>query len=382
MQTILSIFVLLLVWVHPPFLFSAWLPFEVRLIVGACVVLTFFAFNGFVLTRPELITLGLASGCFCAEIILQKSELRNVLSFYSSLGCYILLIRYFRLNPVNGRRFAKAWTRLGYWVCISSISLFLLHQLTPIDADILGFANLPREAGYNYRFSVLGATMAKDFGSMSVVRVCSFFVEPVYAGYFFLLNVLLSNWLENEDKPKWWLALNIVAGLLTFSLSFLVGCVVYGMYSSTFIRKAGVIKMICVGVGAYALAYFVLFSGVEEIQNTSFQDRTYRLNGGLQIIRDASVSSLIFGQGVDFSGEMERGIAAGGLALIVERGVIIFLMVVVLTVNALKRDLVKCLVVFLYFGTLPVQGMFFSWVALSVFWTSFRDRRRVCTRTS
>jgi len=86
------------------------------------------------------------------------------------------------------------WFRFSLIVSIAAIISFLIHQFSSFNADILNFNSSPAlfNPSYDYRMSIFGFTVNKNFGFVELERVSSFFNEPQYAGMFFAFNMLLA----------------------------------------------------------------------------------------------------------------------------------------------------------------------------------------------
>ncbi len=222
---------IILAFIAPPFVFSE-IDFgrEMRLLFGIIImILLFFESTKFQIKDFILIlSLGII---ILIEVMFQRSSINNVLSSYSVILISILLFRVLKLNKLNGEIFLNLWSSFTLLISISAIISFVIHQFSSFNADFLNFSSSDLfNPKYNYRMSIFGFTLIKDFDFVKLARVSSFFNEPQYAGMFFLFNMLL---IKNRFKiiPKKYFVANLLAGLLTFSVTFYLAFFVLTIFS-------------------------------------------------------------------------------------------------------------------------------------------------------
>ena len=243
-----------------------------------------------------------------------------------------------------------------------------MHQLSSFDADILNLESMDLfNPKYGYRESIFGFTIGKDFDFIRVVRVCSFFKEPQYAGLFFAVNMLLA---INCGKliPRKYLLVNLLAGFLTFSYTFYIVFLV----ALFFLIKQYIVKYILLIMFLFSI--FLIFQ-IDTLGNifedfvtsSSYVDRLRRITNGIEIVVDnLSLSSLLFGNGINTFGEFNkdvlgRTISSGFLYLIYEYGFFISYFILSLTIFIANKDRKLLLVSIIYL-------LVFPWFKYNIAW--------------
>ena len=330
---------IILVSISPPSLFSEIdLGREMRLLFGIIImILLFFESSKFKIR--DFIVFLLLGFIILVEVIFQRSE-----------------------------TFLNLWSSSTLPIAILAIISFVIHQFSSFNADFLNFSSSDLfNPEYNYRMSIFGFTMIKDFGFVDVVRVCSFFNEPQYAGMFFAFNMLLiKNRVKSISKKHFFI--NLLAGLLTFSVTFYLAFFVLTIFS----MKQKYIKIFFYSL-LIIFVYYVFISDVSIntlIEGTSFSDRIDRNMYALDyLMNKASILNILFGHGIGNyqlvnEDELGRGLSAGFLYLMIESGCASILFYIFLVSLLSNNNRFVILIAMLYMFAIPWHKYYFCWYVI------------------
>ena len=187
---IISILLILLALISPPFVFSQ-LPFfgkEMRGMFGIAVLLLLYLENT-KLKFSEIIFFILLITFLILEILSQRSSLNNALSTYAVIFVAYSIYRVLRTNNFTTETFLRIWMRFSLIISILAIISFFVNQFTNFNTDFVSFNSSGSlfNPNYDYKISIFGLTVFKKFPFFEVERVSSFFIEPQYAGMFFCI---------------------------------------------------------------------------------------------------------------------------------------------------------------------------------------------------
>jgi len=341
---------------------------ELRLFLGIIILLLLYKdFNKFQSTQFYIIFLLLFF--LFLEITLLRSPLNNIISFYAAVILPSFFFIVSKSNKVTFNILLDFWLRFSFILSVAAIVSFLIHQFSSIDVDILNF----RLSGqfnetYDYRMSIFGFTMEKNFYFVKVARVCSFFNEPQYAGLFFILNIVLIKNNSNLISRKYFFA-NFIAGLLTFSLSFYIVYLLVLFLSFKSYQKIIIMTSTSLTIWLFYIYYpGNIYNFSEELlKYTSYQDRITRDLNAIDIINNASISKLLVGHGFDSYTQLSfdgRAIASGVLNLIFENGFFILFIILIILINFSYRKPILLYVVLIYLILMPWYKFYFCWYVI------------------
>jgi len=357
---------MLLVFVSSPFIFANvdFLSRELRMLLGLTVFLLL-ALSCMKTTVFDISMFFCITFLLSVELIWRRSELSNILSYYAVVIFYILLFRTLKKNELSKKIFLKSWVNLGYLLSFSAVILFILHQFTSLNTDFFNYSSLLSDRTGVHEYSVFGATREKNLGFFSLARVASYFSEPQIAGFYFSINVLLSTQINKGMKYKWWAVFNVLAGLLTFSVTFYIAMFV--LFAFQFLsRIAGVFAVLLgsiltvIFVG-YILIENIIFSELSFLSRTSYVDREMRFLAALSILKNSSLSNLLFGHGVGFVGTFDRGLSLGFFHVFVERGLVGLFFVLLMIKMFLRNN-------YTYISIFIIFLFAFTWYVNYIFW--------------
>jgi hypothetical protein len=364
----ISVFILIaLSFVTPPSIFAHmdFMSRDIRLFLGVmCICLFFVQVKKLRISKAYWLVMSFIIFLFFIEIFLAMSKLSNILSYYAII--FITLLLHLVLNNCSDNRYiyVDIWVKIGYFLSCSLVVLFLLHQFTLIDTDYFNLKGLMSYSARNYEYSVFGVSQAKDFGWISVARASGYFPESQYAGFYFMINILISRVQYIRDQYPKWGGVNIWAGLLTFSSAFYIVITVYflinyvnkiKLYNRLFLLT---IIIIIAGVGADQLN-----SVLDTLLNyTSLSDRVSRIENSFGILSNiSSIANLFFGHGVEYTGGHDKGLSIGFFHVLVERGLAGLFTVLFLSFFFLKNNKNNYFVFVLYLFV-------FTWYVNYIYW--------------
>jgi hypothetical protein len=366
---IISFFIILLVLFSAPSVFAEAIFFgrEIRFFLGITILLLLYQdFYKFQSTQLYIIFFLLFF--LFLEIILLRSKLNNIISFHAAIILPLFFFIVSKSNKVTFNIFLDFWLCFSFILSIAAIFSFLIHQFSSIDVDILNFRLSGRfNEIYNYRMSIFGFTMEKNFYVVNVARVCSFFNEPQHAGLFFILNIVLIKTYSNLISKKYFFA-NFIAGLLTFSLTFYI---VYLLV--LFLRSKSYQKAIIMVMSLTILLFYIYHSGnnynlSNELLNfTSYQDRITRDLNAIDILNNASILKLLVGHGFDNYMQLSidgRAIASGFLNLIFDNGFFILFIFLIILIRFSFRNPILLFVLLTYLILMPWYKFSFCWYVI------------------
>jgi len=384
---------IILAIMSPPFVFSQIEYFgrEIRALLGVIVLLLIYLKSSKFKFKDICILL-LLGIIILLEVIFQRSSTNNILSAYAVIFIAFSLFRLLKSNKLSLEIFLNLWFRFSLIVSIAAIISFLIHQFSSFNADILNFNSSPAlfNPKYDYRMSIFGFTINKNFGFVELERVSSFFNEPQYAGMFFAFNMLLAK-NRNKLMPRKYFVVSLLAGLLTFSSTFyLVFLVFLISYIIPYI-KPNQIKTIVIPVLLMFFFLFLIFIYWLDISfdvkkmlflnKTSFVDRFERNYHAIKLLYDTSISKLLFGHGIntymEFNiDELGRGLSSGFLYLLFEFGFLVSCVVLVMWISFSNKNRTLILISLIYLIAMPWYKYYFCWYAIILCGLSYTNTFR------
>jgi hypothetical protein len=169
-----------------------------------CGFSLFYQVNKRSIFKTDLAVILLFVFLFCFYILLSKSTWNNTLSYYSVIFLSIILYLVLKKSSVNRYALIELWVKLGYVLSYFFIIVFFLNQFTSLDTDYFNFENLMSYSNRNYEYSFFGVSQVKNMSFISIVRVSGYFPEPQYAGFYFIINIIISSFKSIKHRyPKW-----------------------------------------------------------------------------------------------------------------------------------------------------------------------------------
>ena len=371
---IISILLILLALISPPFVFSQ-LPFfgkEIRGMFGIAVLLLLYLENT-KLKFSEIIFFILLMTILILEILSQRSSLNNALSTYAVIFVAYSIYRVLRTNNFSTVTFLRIWMRFSLIISILAIISFFVNQFTNFNTDFVSFNSSESlfNPNYDYKISIFGLTVFKKFPFFEVERVSSFFIEPQYAGMFFAFNLLIISKSSKLFSTKYYLA-SLLAGLLTFSITFYLVLTFLLIVNLKF-KPINILFTVLMSLLLFVIISYSFNINFEKlnyiISQTSFKDRMERNLYAVEVLKDSSTSKLLFGHGINnflkyTNDELGRGLSSGFLYLFFEFGVLLSCLVLYLSISFSNKNLTLILISMIYLVVMPWYRYYFCWYAI------------------
>ena len=371
----ISILLIFLAIISPPFVFAELKFFgkEIRGLIGLTIIILLYLEN----TKfkiSEIFILFLLGFIVVIEFLSHRSDLNNVLSAYAVIFVAFSIFRVLKTNKLSGIIFLHTWMRFSLIISIFAIISFFINQFIDTsvffeNSSLFGSSFNP---AYDYKISIFGFTVFKKFSLMGVERVSSFFHEPQYAGMFFAFNFLIAS-KNSELFSKKYYTTSVLAGLLTFSVTFYLAYITY-LILSLKVRKIKIIYF-CSFLFLFLLLIFFSLSvnlNISDLQlsQTSFLDRMQRNLYTLEVVKDATFSKVLFGHGINtyqdynLNDESGRGLSSGLLYLLFEFGILISLFILIMFISFSNKNYILIAIGTLYLIAIPWYRYYFCWYAI------------------
>ncbi len=232
----------------------------------------------------------------------------------------------------------KLWIFIWVIMSISAPIAVLTYKIMPdyfvfnLDKPYLAISDI-----YDYNnASIFGNVLEKRIYIMSnytiIPRFCGWFTEPGYISFYFGLNVCIAKTLiSNNIKRNTFIFINMIGGLLTFSVTYYLFIFMYYGYKLFIL----IIPNIKVYYGLIITITIVLSSTIynylinpEMLTNTSLADRVRRHSGSIDLLSELSTTNLIFGFGIEnFKNVLVAGSTSSFWDILIGKGIIIFCIV-------------------------------------------------------
>ena len=374
----ISVLLIMLAIISPPFVFAELEFFgkEMRGLIGLTVIILLCLENT-KLKISELLIFSFLVFVILMEFLSKRSDLNNVLSAYAVIFVAFLIFRILKTNKLSGKTFLQIWMRFSLIISIFAIISFFLHQFTNL-SDIFERTNSTKvyfNPEYDYKTSIFGFTVFKNFSFGGIERVASFFTEPQYAGLFFALNILIISKNSELFTKKHYIS-SVLAGLLTFSITFYLAFITYLILTLEVRTKIIMFFFFLLFLFLLILLYLlnVNFNFLDLIlDQTSFQDRIERNLNVLVVLHDATFSKILFGHGVNTFQDINpdeggrqggRGLSSGFSYLLFEFGILISFFILSMFKSVSNKNYTLIIVGTLYLITIPWYRYYFCWYAI------------------
>lgn len=368
---IFSGLVIAYVVMYEPFLFVALVDSTIRIGLEF-LILYFLLLLWFSQNRWSLIP----ASFLLIPVILVWFIFSNSLSAPGLVTKLILLILGVKIlprHPTFIKFLARAWVFL--WILIS------LQAILSAIGYYVGFVRFfdvddyfPTQGiGYSYFNPLFGFATFRPYLGFDMTRVSGYLFEPLYLGVFSGLNIIGSRYLLPNKYAKAFSLLSLFAGLSSGSLAFFIFFASLGLvtlFGKNYLRKIqenGRSVLILLSFGVLFALVLMFYTGIGSA--SSLSDRIFRLGIGFDALRQSSISTLLFGNfnyshlsGIDM-GVVNQGAANGFLTVLVQRGVLVFSILIGLLYKYSKRN--KLLVVYLFYVAMLVE--YFWWPAFIVY---------------
>jgi hypothetical protein len=359
---------IILTLISPPFIFAQIIHFGREIRVSLALILILLLFLQISKFKFIDMFIFILLAIFILLNFIYKNHQDNFFSFFFTILIVILLFRLLRSNKSSYNIFLNLWLYFSFIISVGAIISFLIHQFTNLNFDILNFQTLFFDLNSAYKVSIFGLTLSKNYQFGEIVRVCSFFVEPIYAGFFFILNILLAKINSNLVSKKFLIA-NILAGLLTFSIAFYLVFAILMI----FFRKRNITYIFAILTLIFLFFitlyqpdvindYFTFF-----LDHSSFYDRIVREKNGIVILRELSFLNILFGNGMNSYASIKDdyliniNISSGYLNILFDFGIVFSFFILILLILSFIKNPTLTLICMLYLFVLPIFKFYYVW---------------------
>jgi hypothetical protein len=371
---IISVLLIMLTLISPPFVFSQLQFFgrEIRGLIGLAVIILLF-FENTKFKASELLLLSFLVFVIVIELLLDRSDYNNILSAYAVIFIAFLLFKALKDNKFSSKIFLQIWMRFSLIISIFAIISFFLNQFTNLSDNFtsLNLTNSVFNPIYDYKNSIFGFTVLKEFAFGDIERVASYFYEPSYAGLFFAFNILIIPKNSKLFTKKYYI-FSVLAGLLTFSVTFYLAFIIY-LILSLEVRKLRIMFFLTLLI--LSLLLILYLSNVNfyfldlTLSQTSFKDRMERNLIGLDVLKDASFFKILFGHGINTFQEINpdirgRNLSSGFLYLFFESGILISFFILSMFKSISNKNYTLLIVGLFYLMAIPWYKYYYCWYAV------------------
>lgn len=304
---------------------------------------------------------------YCA-FMWQSSDLRNYISSLNKILFFVLVINLFEKREKLLSKSKFIWIFIWNVFSISAIIAFLGYELGIIRFHYSALSENLFGVGHEYLISPLfGAILLKNMFGISVARFTGYMTEPGIISFFFGFNILIAKYIfDNKKSEKYFIYFNAIAGLLTFSMTYIFFLIVY-LCSLILnkLRNKGISKLLLLTVSLVSIYFLIMSTSL--LDNSSFSNRLLRVMNGFSLLENNNFVAWFFGNGGDFaSREVGMGISAGILSTLVEKGLILLILIVWYLIRYTKFDPMLLFYILYYHLVFEFFWSPFFWVGIAI----------------
>jgi len=360
-------YLLLICLIYYPFIFFSFINDTFRLISFLfLIVLLFIRFFPKKNKFNQLLKNGLLLILLLIYIISSLYVNFNNEGMRSSIGysliLFVSLLVYFNVESnIDFYNFLiKNYIKLFSFISISIIINFVLNIFFPSINILTPY--FPSSFNYNYSASFFSLSISKPIFGIIFSRNFWFFIEPVYTAPFFLFNIFIIGPYV-VLKNKYFLILNTISGILTFSYLFFIGYLILYLLKNK--PRLFLILLILVTILVFINLNFD-YENASLISSSSSSDRLLRINMAIEVLNNFGNLKLFFGSGYIFSQSLGMGVSAGLLSSFIEGGLIgMFIPLVIALIYTKFNKIIFCIIMLSLFTIEPYKMPFF-WVAVII----------------
>ena len=375
----IALLVCIYVMFSPPFVFSAYIPFAVRVMLEAipllllAIVMNSANNNVFVFKY-----LFIWSMLVFMMFINSDSALVSVVYSFSKLIFLFSIILIFYNSRFLFHLVRKFWFRIWFFVSVSVIITFFVYQFKIVDFRHLYFGDVSETASYNYYNNIfLGNIIKYRAFDFALPKISWYVFEPGLLAFFLGLNVLIADSTYSYSKHvKKFKALNLIAGFLTFSTTFYIFFIIYFVAKPSSYGPLKKLVLFIVPVLALVLVWYIysILMDPDIGKFTSIGERTLRFENVLSIINNNTLLTFLFGNGIGISSVVfDRGISSGLMAIFVERGFLILSFLSFIIYKYTRHN--KVVLIYVLFYHLTFEPMWYPAFIVAISITYIASRR-------
>lgn len=360
-QNIISFFVIISPLLYTPFAFGAFINDFVRISFFILVIMILFLnlfLNHFIFKLKHLFLFTLLLVYLISSIFVNNSSeiIQTALGYFLILTFSLLLF----INVVIDKKlFTKLISKYIIFFKIVTISIiinFFSNLLFPSINILTPYFD--KYFKYNYNASPFGLSISKIILNFQLSRNFFFFIEPIFAAPFFLINIFIISPVIKSQRNLF-LYLNLTAGLLTSSYLFFLG--LFLIFLNKKFPKL-IILLIPILITLVSIIPLDLDNSI--IASSSSSDRLLRIQIAIDLISSLSYKQLINGIGYSFTKDLEKGISAGLFSSFIEGGLIGLFIPFFLALAYIKNNKSLLIILLLSLMTIEPYKMPFLWFAI------------------
>jgi hypothetical protein len=343
MSTLITMTLYTYAMVYPPFIFESYTPTMVRIsIEGFALFLLVIVFMNKRYVVTNYTWLFFYSAAFGAVLISGMDLFEKTVSALNKVLFLMLAVGIFFGNKRVLDKCISVWIKLWFVLAALAILTFIAYhsRLLPFShLDLSESLGAGPSSSFTYVYNpFLGYLIPRSFFGLELARVTGFMYEGGLLGFFCGFNILIaSDWIHDKRRARRFLLINLFAGISTFSITlliFLAGYFISNWLISVGRKRFGLDLFLLVLVGALlGLLLLVPYVIALLLDWTSSAERfeTYSLN--LELIQNNDWAKWLFGNGVGLG-----GVDSGWIALLIQRGLIMLILVSYIFVEYTKHN--------------------------------------------
>ena len=359
---VLSFLIFTIVLLYPPFVFYQFINETVRITFFAIILVILFIYHSVInFHKNNFIKILFLWFCltfyFISSILINGWEGAKTSIGYSIILIFSLLL--FSIGQSKSKdQFFKymlnIYITLFFIVPIFCICNFLINLITPTFNFLTPYFS---DSLYAYEASFFGLTISKYIFGINFSRNFFFFIEPVYLALFYLINVFVfSAFIPKHSNI--FRKLNIIGGVLTASFFFFIGYIFIRFLKMSYLYKSIII------LGMILISFLFKDSISIFLSNSSFDERFFRIDLGIEILKNYNIQKLFFGTGYLFDHGVDKGISTGLLTSFIEGGLIGLLVPLILALLICQRNKVLIAIVLMSLLLFEPYKLPFFWIVI------------------
>ena len=284
-------------FLNDPFIFNNiyFLNFKTRIFISLFLVYSTFLLiyniakkkKKLIFNKKNFLFLGFIVSFYILDALIDFNFFEKKKLRFLFLYCYVLsliiIIKYYKYN--NPKIILNSFIFFSQIIAILAIIGWLLLIIFNENFDYLNFSEILDNSFRNYKFTIFGAYIAKDFNNITLFRTSSFFKEPIYAAVFFFINLTLT---FRYSKYFYSGLIFLLAGITTLSYTFIALLAFYTIFQfimnlkNFFKRNIKSILFVFVIIFLIIIKIFENITISEVIKYSSYKDR-YDRNVGFVV---------------------------------------------------------------------------------------------------
>lgn len=357
----------------------------IPLILGTLYCTYYLIVKGRRIFNIDVLRTAVASGVIFCAFSLVHNDILKVLyrDFFPLFFMVSSLIVFKEISRSNyWRTFNYLWITLLKVIVLSSLISGFLFKLS---ITSIAFHQVIEDYECLH-YPLLGLI------NLSSNRVCWYFAEPSYLGFFLGFNLLFAlHALKQEKNSKFWIFVYLLSiifvGSSTGIFASISSLFFYWLYKTKIFKSQNwkflvllLIPILLVGaiMGTHLEALLDGFNQVRE-QNSGL-DRSRRLIYAIETISSMDLKSLVVGKGENYFLELyELGVANAYLRIIIEYGCIFLLSFIVLSYKALKRSSYEFFYFFIAINSTDIATTPLSFFLLTMTYSFYKYQPYITT---